>query len=172
MRLYVVRHGETEMGKNEIIATKDEPLNENGRLQATTLKDKINKLKIDYIYCSPLGRTRETLKLFEIENIPIIIDNRLIERDMGIYEKAKFNDLDWNTFWGYNSDRKYKELESMKEVYNRVSLFINELKEKYSNEHLLLVTHGGVIRAINWCVNGFDNDLFKCENCKIYEFNI
>ena len=30
MKLYVIRHGETEMGKNEIIATEDEPLNKFG----------------------------------------------------------------------------------------------------------------------------------------------
>lgn len=27
MKLYVIRHGETKMGKNEIIATEEEPLN-------------------------------------------------------------------------------------------------------------------------------------------------
>ena len=34
MKLYVIRHGETEMGKNEIIATEDEPLNKFGMNQA------------------------------------------------------------------------------------------------------------------------------------------
>ena len=34
MKLYVIRYGETEMGKNEIIATEDEPLNEFGIQQA------------------------------------------------------------------------------------------------------------------------------------------
>lgn len=30
MQLYVIRHGETEMEKNNVIATVDEPLNSNG----------------------------------------------------------------------------------------------------------------------------------------------
>jgi len=34
MKLYVIRNGETNMGKNNIIATEDEPLNETGIKQA------------------------------------------------------------------------------------------------------------------------------------------
>ena len=34
MEIYVVRHGETEAGKNKIIADVDEPLNSNGIKQA------------------------------------------------------------------------------------------------------------------------------------------
>lgn len=52
MKLYVIRHVETEMGKNEIIATEEEPLNEYGIYQAKTVGDNIRKLDIDTIYCS------------------------------------------------------------------------------------------------------------------------
>lgn len=34
MKLYVIRHGETNMGKKKLIATEEEPLNENGIIQA------------------------------------------------------------------------------------------------------------------------------------------
>lgn len=37
MNLYVVRHGETDMGKNHIIANETEPLNANGIRQAQNL---------------------------------------------------------------------------------------------------------------------------------------
>ncbi len=33
MKLYVIRHGETNMGKMELIAIEEEPLNENGIIQ-------------------------------------------------------------------------------------------------------------------------------------------
>ena len=110
MKLYVIRHGETEMGKNEIIATEDEPLNKFGMNQAQKVGKELKKLDIDIIYCSPIERAKHTLKLFDMDkNIPVIIDERIKERNMGIYEKVPFNELDWDVFWNYNSDIKYQE---------------------------------------------------------------
>ena len=173
MKIYVIRHGETNMGKNKIIATEDEPLNSNGIKQAINVGEELKKLDIDLIYCSPIDRAQHTLKLLNLDNkIPTFLEDRLKERNMGIYEKVNFSDLDWNTFWSYDSDFKYPELESMKHVYKRVANFLDEIKEKYNDKNILLVTHGGVSRAIYWYFKGFDNSLFICENCKIYIYII
>lgn len=173
MNLYVIRHGETDMGKNKIIATKSEPLNSKGIKQAINVGKELHKLNIDLIYCSPIQRARHTLELFDLDNsIPIRIEERLKEREMGVYEKVPFIDLDWEEFWGYNSELKYSELESMKSVYKRVTNFLNEIKSKKNNKNILLVTHGGIARAIYWYFNGIDNSLFTCENCKIYKYTI
>lgn len=171
MNLYVIRHGETNMGKNKIIATEDEPLNSNGIEQAVNVGKELRKLNIDLVYCSPIERAKHTLKLLDLDkSIPVIIEERIKERDMGIYENVSFDDLDWESFWGYNSDLKYNEMESMKSVYKRVSVFLDELKLKQPNKNILLVTHGGIARAIYWYFNGLDNSLFTCENCKIYKY--
>ena len=171
MKLYVIRHGETDMGKNKLIATEQEPLNEKGIKQATDIGKKLRQLNIEVAYCSPIERAKDTLRLFKLDKkIPIIIDNRLKERDMGKYEKVSFTDLDWEKFWGYDITNEYTELESMRSVYERVSNFLDEIKEK--NANALIVTHGGISRAIYWYFNGFDNSLFTCENCKIYEYTI
>lgn len=61
MNIYVIRHGETDMGKNEIIATMDEPLNSNGIQQAINVGKKVNDLNLDVIYCSPIQRAKHTL---------------------------------------------------------------------------------------------------------------
>lgn len=173
MQLYVIRHGETEMGKNKIIATEEEPLNRKGIQQAINVGKELNKLGINLIYCSPIERAKHTLELCNLDkNIPIIIDERLRERNMGIYEKVSFSDLDWEKFWSYNSELEYRELETMKSVYKRISNFLDELKSNKMNRNILLVTHGGVARAIYWHFNGFDNSLFTCENCKIYKYKI
>lgn len=173
MKLYVVRHGETDMGKNRLIATVDEPLNDCGISQAINLGFELRNRNIDTIYCSPIERAKNTLELFKLDkNIPIIIEDRLRERNMGVYEGVKFEDLDWKIFWGYDSDLQYSKLESMKNVYKRIADFLDELRSKEMDKNILLVTHGGVARAIYWYFNGFDNSLFKCENCKIYEYNI
>ncbi len=173
MKVFVIRHGETNMGKNNLIATDKEPLNEIGISQAINVGKTLRKFHIDRIYCSPIERAKHTLELFNLDkNIPIVIDNRIKERNMGIYERIEFSKLDWDVFWGYDSEEKYKEVESMKSVYQRVSNFLNELKEKHGNESVLLVTHGGVIRTIDWYFKGITNQTFQCENCKIYEYEL
>ena len=171
MNLYAIRHGETNMGKNELLATEEEPLNNTGKQQAIHIGKELNKLDLDFIYCSPIERAKHTLALFQLDkSIPILIEDRLKERDVKIYEKIPFANLDWEKFWGYDSDLKYPKAESMKSVYQRVANFLDELKEKHSSQNVLLVTHGGIMRAIYWYFNGIDQSLFTCENCKIYPY--
>lgn len=69
--IYVIRHGETNAGKNVIIATEDEPLNELGIQQAKKVGNDLKKLNIDTIYCSPIERAKHTLELFDLDNICI-----------------------------------------------------------------------------------------------------
>lgn len=176
MKIYVIRHGETEQGRNRIIANLNEPLNENGVQQAINVGEKLKKLNLSKIYCSPIERAKHTLKLFNLDkNIPIEIEDRLKERNMGIYENVPFENLDWDVFWNYNSQTKYPELESMKDVYMRIKDFLDELKKEYKNEEILLVTHGGISRAIYWYFNEIPdngNSSNINENCKIYEYEM
>lgn len=172
MILYVVRHGETEAGEKGVIADIKAKLTYKGIKQTLMLKDEINKLNIDIVYYSPISRTKQTLKLLNLKkNIIVIKDNRLKERNMGIYENAKYNSIDWENFWSYNSETMYSGLETMKSVYKRVSDFLNELKANKKEERILLITHGGVARAIDWYFNGIDSKAkFDCQNCKVYKY--
>ena len=47
MNIYVIRHGETNMGKNNIIATEEEPLNETGIKRAIEARKEIRELNIN-----------------------------------------------------------------------------------------------------------------------------
>ncbi|MCI8347593.1 MAG: histidine phosphatase family protein [Bacilli bacterium] len=173
MKIYVVRHGETEMGKNKLIASKEEPLNKNGKIQAIRVGEKLRQLDINMVFSSPIKRVIDTLDLFNLDKkIPVFVDKRLEERNMGLYEGVSFEDLDWKEFWSYSSQKKYPELESMKSVYERTVSFLNEIKVKYYDKSILLVTHGGIKRAIDWYCYGIDSTLLECENAKIYEYSI
>lgn len=176
MSLYVIRHGETEMGKNRIIATMDELLNPYGIEQAIAVGREIRKLKLDRIFCSPIQRAKDTLHYFNLSSsIPVYYEPRIIERDVGNYEKISFDALDWDSFWNYNSQIKYPDCESMSTVYNRVKQFLDELKQDNTDENILLVTHGGISRVIYWYFNGIPEDGHSSninENCKIYEYHL
>ena len=176
MKIYVIRHGETEQGRNRIIANLNEPLNENGVQQAINVGKELKKLNLSKIYCSPIKRAKHTLELFNLDKgIPVEIEERLKERNMGAYENMPFDDLEWDIFWNYNSEIKYPELESMKNVYIRITEFLDELKRKHEDKNVLLVTHGGISRAIYWYFNGIPdngNSSNINENCKIYEYEL
>lgn len=48
---------------------------------------------------------RKKLRKLDLDrSIPVLIEDRLKERNMGIYENIPFDNLDWNVFWDYNSD--------------------------------------------------------------------
>lgn len=86
------------------------------KLQRSKNKDDIQSSR--RIYCSPIERAKDTLELFELDKkIPVIIENRIKERNMGIYEKIPFEQLKWNEFWNYNSDKLYPEDQKLWKVY-------------------------------------------------------
>ena len=88
MKIYVIRHGQTNWNVEEIIqGKKDIELNEVGIRQAYEVKEKLNMLNIDLIMCSPLKRTKKTAEIInQDKNLNIIYKKELIERDLGDFE--------------------------------------------------------------------------------------
>ena len=61
MKLYIVRHGETEWNKaRRIQGQVDIPLNEFGRRLARKTAKGLSDITFDLCYSSPLSRARET----------------------------------------------------------------------------------------------------------------
>ncbi len=61
IRLYFVRHGETEWNKiGKFQGSADVSLNNIGKIQADLTAEYIKKFKFDKIYSSPLKRAFET----------------------------------------------------------------------------------------------------------------
>ena len=62
----------------------------------------------------------------------------------------------------------------MRNICERVWDLLDEIKEKYKDKNVLLVTHGGTCRAINAYFNGIDEDGYvqsvKINNCEIKEY--
>ncbi len=88
MRLYLIRHGETDWNKvRRIQGSSDISLNEYGRELARLTRDGLKKIPFDIAFTSPLDRAVETGKIIlEGRNIPLHKDQRLAEADFGEYE--------------------------------------------------------------------------------------
>lgn len=126
MRLFVVRHGQTDWNlQRKIQGTTDIELNENGIRQANDLKKELQDkdFKIDLIISSPLKRARETAQIISDGKIDIIYDDNIIERNHGELEgtviseelKEKLNELN-----DINSKVDYKGVENVNHLCGRI----------------------------------------------------
>jgi broad specificity phosphatase PhoE len=149
MKLIIVRHGETMENVNNIsMGHIDGTLTTLGQSQVEKLGQRLKDEKIDFIYCSDLGRNKDTLKeIAEFhQHVPVVYDPLLRERSKGIYEglpKTVLAEVREKTGMS-KFDYRPEGGENFHDVKERVDKFINELFKKHSDsETILLVTHGG-----------------------------
>ena len=177
MKLYVIRHGLTKCNVEKKYNGKlDEDINEIGILQAKKAQKAIRNLDIDLIICSPLLRTKHTCDIINVNNVPVIFDKRIEERDCGIYTGKDLGDFYNTDYWNYYSKAKVEGLETIQDLFKRIKLFLDEIKEKYKDKNILLVTHGGIARAVYFYFNELPKDgmiqEFGSSNCEITEYKI
>lgn len=144
--IYLIRHGETEWNViGRIQGNRDIPLNDNGRRQALETKKELDNIPIDLIISSPLKRTKETAEIINKDrNIPIIFDKRIAERDFGEFEGKYVKDIEGHYFWDYYLNEQFIEAECIKDFFNRVYGFLDDITVKYKGKNILIVSHGGV----------------------------
>lgn len=176
MKVYVVRHGETDWNvTGKICGLTDLPLNEQGERQAAEMAEGLRGRGIDLIIASPLLRTRQTAAAAaETTGAPVVIDERLIEQDYGIYEGTDHLGA------GFLANKRqfalrYPGGESMMDLAGRLYPLLKELPEKYPGKTVLLVCHGGVCRVIRTYFHGLSNEEFAkymTVNCQVDEYTI
>ena len=177
MILYLVRHGQTEKNKYGLIQGQTEcDLNENGIEKAKELIPLVEKLDLDVVISSPLKRTIDTAKIITNNKYPINTDDRLIERDWGLCEGANIEEVDTVKCWNFHINTNANEIERVQDLLKRVSEFIEDIKARYSDKKVLVVTHSAVLRAFHYSLHPIpeDGDLAKIEipNLRIIEYEI
>lgn len=177
--IYYVRHGKTDDNANDILTGRvDVPLNEEGIKQAEETSKELKNIKFDVAFCSPLIRAKQTADIInKNHNLKLNIDYRLIERDYGVFTGKTTKDIDREISWNYYlCDKQYKNLESPKQMYKRVSAFLDEIKRKYKNKNILVVAHSGVGRIFQIYFNGIpeDGNLLKLtlKNAEVLKFEL
>lgn len=175
MKLYLVRHGETEWNVlNKVCGRTDLPLTENGLAQASALAQKLAPIPLDRVIASPLMRAQQTAAaIAAVHGLPVETDARLIEQNYGIYEgMSRFDE-------GFLSNKRqfafcYPGGESMMQVAARTYALIEELGAQYPDECIALVCHGGVCRVLRTYFHDMTNEdffLYSPENCAFEELN-
>ena len=174
MKIYIVRHGQVPHNALKQYNTTDEDLTDFGIKQAEELRDKIKDMKFDIIICSPLKRAKHTADIININNQKIIYDDRIKERSCGNLSGKLLEVTNREEYWNYYATIQYGTRENIKEFFNRVYNFLDELKTKdYKN--VLIVAHSGVSKAFSGYFNGINNGKFLnrgLKNCQIKEYEL
>ena len=183
MKFYIMRHGQTDWNKKGKTQGKtDVGLNEEGIEQAKQARKVLENYPIDMIVASPLKRARKTAEIInETRKVPIMFDKALEERGFGYFEgkiRKEIHDeiLDSEILDNYSLNKEYKGVETIRGLCDRVWRLLNELKEEYADKNILLVTHGGVTRAISGYFNGVNDkgilEDLDLQNCEIRRYEI
>ncbi len=177
MKVTLVRHAETEENFLGHIQGRSNPLlNDTGRRQVLRLKNKLSDLKYDLCFTSPLIRSFETALVLVGDRVEIQRDDRIIEREMGELEGRPKEEYNAFQFWNYDKNRSDYGIEPIRDLFQRCENFLDELKEKYPDKSIMIVTHSGPYRALRHLLKGDElkGNLLdgKIENCSCEEFEI
>lgn len=145
--LYLVRHGETDWNRQRRIqGLTDIPLNDTGRRQARETAELLGRRRWDAVFASPLLRARETgqiiaagLGLPEPQLLP-----GLVERNYGEAEGMDFVEIE--RLFPNRGDVPGQE--TREAVVARVVPALLALAAEHPGEALVVVSHGGAIRAV------------------------
>lgn len=177
MKLYVIRHGQTIVNIKELVnAWNNIGLNKVGKKEASLASNEIKRLHIDLIFCSPLRRTKQTCKIINKNMIQVVFDKRIIERNSRSMQFKKITKINREEWYDTNKMIVYKNSEGFKSILERVGKFIDDIKEKYTDKTILIVTHGDVCKAIYSYLNNINDakkiSSFKQKNCEIVKYDI
>ena len=157
MKVYLVRHGQTDTNISNLYNFRGEDINQNGIQQAEKLKEKIKDLEFSLIYCSPLLRARHTAEIINSKNKEILIDNRLEERKHGDLEGKPIECTNREIYWSYPTRFRYGTEETVQSLFERLNDFLTELKNK-DYDIVLVVAHKGISRAFHAYFDGIPKD--------------
>lgn len=160
MKIYVIRHGETDANKNAVFqGITNWPLNEYGIQLAEITGTNMKGIKFDACFSSSLDRAKQTAEIVlnnsGNSDVSIQIDDRIIEFNAGIYEGKKFKPSEleipiikillfkWNAFLA----GRFEGGETARELCKRTQEFLKELATK-NYKCVLVSTHGCAMRAM------------------------
>jgi 2,3-bisphosphoglycerate-dependent phosphoglycerate mutase len=159
--LLLVRHGETDWNRDgRWQGHSDTPLNDAGREQARRVAPELSD--VDVVYSSDLARARETAEILaEPLGLEVRLDPRLRERGFGTWEgrtsaeiEAAFQDE--HASWLAGDSPGAADAEPFDVFGARVQEFVAEVLERHPDETVLIVAHGGSLRAVQALAQGLD----------------
>ena len=157
LRLYLVRHGETDSnaeGRSQ--GRRDVPLNARGVAQAAAVGERLGARPIVAVYASPLIRTATTAQAIAApRGLSVQFDERLVEMDQGILdgltnEEIRRDHGDFLVQWRESdpTDLVMPGGESMGQAQRRMVAATEAIAERWPDGDVVVVSHNLVTRAL------------------------
>ncbi|WP_153914560.1 histidine phosphatase family protein [Shewanella sp. TC10] len=108
----------------------------------------------DLVVSSPLRRCCDFAKTYAKSNsLPFVVDERFQEMNFGDWDGLPLahlweSELGYNEFWAQPWLQTPPNGESSLALYQRVIDGLSDLIASYPSQHILLFTHGGVMRIV------------------------
>jgi broad specificity phosphatase PhoE len=165
--ILIARHGESDWNRERRWQGQaDRPLTERGREQARALAGRLAHVELDAIYSSDLRRAVDTATaVAEQQGLGVQMLPELREVDVGSWsgltrEEAEERFPDGFRRWlagfpGWDDGETYEEMAE------RVLAAVERIARGHERGRLLVVSHGGPIRALHAAALGFDVHSFR-----------
>jgi broad specificity phosphatase PhoE len=182
-KIYVVRHGQTDFNLRSIVQGSgvDSDLNARGQEQALAFYNSYKHIPFDKVYTSALKRTRQSVRSFIDDGIPV-------ESLVGL------NEISWGTKEGHRitpeEDEYYHHMlkawqlgdtslrieggESPDEVVKRMQPAIDHIMSRTAEQTVLVCMHGRAIRILLCVLLNYPlrcMDTFDHENLCLYQLH-
>lgn len=161
---HFIRHMRTQWNEEKRMQGHlDSPLAPEGREKAARWAKKLQRISLDLIVCSDLGRARATAEIFNEQlGLPIIPHQGLREQDWGrwagftleeLSEKDRKNLFDMlETGWGFGPP----DGETRAQAKDRMFAAMRDIAAEYPGKNILAVSHKAVIKCVLYQLLGKD----------------
>jgi 2,3-bisphosphoglycerate-dependent phosphoglycerate mutase len=158
-KMVVIRHGETLWNLDgRYQGHADSPLTEKGIAQAEAVGKRMKQYPFDVLYSSDLPRAYRTAQCIATNTQQkIVIDTRLRERNLGIFQgmcREEFVQQHPEIYAQYQAnllDYVIPQGESIRQCYQRSMEYFETLAQHHAGATIVLVTHGGILANLLKC---------------------
>lgn len=161
--IVLIRHGETAWNViGRLQGGSDVPLSDRGVDQATLVANELRGTAWDVIISSPLQRAYQTavsiVKELGLDESEIVSHPEFRERSYGHAEGLTIAEREERF-----PDGIWPDAESPEEMDIRVGAALYELVQQYRGKRVMIVAHGGWIRAALRVASGFDPAVIRLD---------
>jgi alpha-ribazole phosphatase len=149
MNIYFIRHTTPDIDLVYCYGQSDLDIKDTFNHEVDRVKSVLPKFDDVKIFSSPLKRCAKLAHALNLGEVNL--DDRLKEFNFGEWEMKRWEDIDKEALDYWVEDFVSRQVpggESYQQMCDRVMGFFNELVKKGETEDVILVSHGGTIRAI------------------------
>jgi phosphoserine phosphatase len=160
--ILLARHGESDWNRaKRWQGHADRPLTELGRAQARDLAERLAETELDAVYSSDLQRARETAEIVaRSRGLDVAVLAELREIDVGSWSGLTRTEAEQRFPEAYRrwvaGGEGWDDGETYEQLSERVVGAVYTIAGDHPGERVLVVTHGGSIRAVHSTALGVD----------------